>query len=516
MNYKFQMLENEYWWGGTSSDGIKFPFDKNTTISHDFRLLAYNQTMPMFLSNKGRCIWSDNAFKVTVENNCFEIEGENVTLESFGSTLREAYTGAMKNHFPPTGNKLPENFFTLPQYNTWMQMTYHQTQAGVIRYAEDILANGFKPGIIIIDEGWQMDYGNWVFNPQRFPNPKEMVTSLHKMGFTVMLWLVPYVRPDGLFFINHYLELLCPDMYDKYFLRTDDGSVALVEWWNGFSAIFDLTNKYDIDMLDNQLQALMNDIGIDGFKFDGGCLDSYSEFSVRTGKLRSNTKPSEYNIAWNNFGAKYKYHEFKDTFKGGGKRVIQRLGDRNHSWDNNGIDTIIPNSIAQGLLGHPFICPDMVGGGEFKLRELNLPVDQELFVRMAQCSALFPMIQFSWAPWEAVDEYHFGFIKKAHDLHLQFADTIIELVNDAYRTGEPILRSLEYNYPHCGYERINDIFMLGNSILVAPIVKKGEKIKTIHLPEGKWIGFDKKEYEGNQTIQLPITLKDLPYFKLIQ
>ena len=87
-------------------------------------------------------------------------------MESFGATLREAYIGALKKHFPVSGDELPEEFFTKPQYNTWMQYTYNPTQEGVLKYAHDIISNGFAPGIMIIDEGWQKEYGLWEFDPK--------------------------------------------------------------------------------------------------------------------------------------------------------------------------------------------------------------------------------------------------------------------------------------------------------------------------------------------------------------
>jgi alpha-glucosidase len=341
-----------------------------------------------------------------------------------------------------------------------------------------------------------------------------MVDELHKMGFKVMLWVVPYVSTDGLSFIKHYGPHAPEDK--EYFLRTESGEVAIVYWWNGYSAILDFTKECDRNYLDEQLHALMSDFGIDGFKFDGGTLSYYRKDYPINGAVRGDFTAAERNIAWNEFGTRYKFHEYKDTFKGGGKRSIQRIRDRGHLWEGDGLSTLIPNAIAQGLLGHPFVCPDMVGGGEWTYRENNIPVDQELFVRMAQCSALFPMMQFSWAPWEAVDTEHLNLIRRAHDLHNAFSDKILALVKDAHENGEPILRPLEYNYPHSGYERVHDTFMLGEDILVAPIIVKGQREREVPLPEGRWLGFDGKEYVGGKTVKITVTLADLPYFERIK
>ena len=173
MKYEFKMLEGEYWWGGSANDGKEAPYSKTTELVRDFRKSVSNQTMPMYLSSKGRCIWSEAPFACTIKNGIFTIDGENVTLETFGKTLKEAYLGAMKAHFPPRGNALETEFFRVPQYNTWMQFTYNQTQKGVLQYARDIVANGFKPGILMIDEGWQNRYGDWTFDKLKFPDPKK-------------------------------------------------------------------------------------------------------------------------------------------------------------------------------------------------------------------------------------------------------------------------------------------------------------------------------------------------------
>lgn len=511
MQYRFKMLENEYWWGGTSVDGSVSPFDSNTNIERNYVADSPNQTMPMFLSNMGRCIWSEEPFAVTVKNGEFIIDGNEVTIEEFGNSLKDAYVGAMNKHFPPSGDKLPGEFFRKPQYNTWIHLTYNQTQNGVLDYAKQILEHGFEPGILIIDEGWQIEYGCWEFNRDKFPDPKAMIESLHNDGFIVMLWVSPHVRADGERFVKQRMEYFNPDNFRDMFLKNTDGDIAIGSWWNGYSALVDFTKKCDWDFLDNQLQALMENYGVDGFKFDGGTVSHYSTELIN-GPAELNYKPYERNIAWNDFGIRYKFHEYKDTFKGGGRRMIQRIRDRAHSWDSDGISTLVPNAILQGILGHPYVCPDMIGGGEWTIKDLDLPVDEELFVRMAQCSAMFPMMQFSWAPWEALSEKYYDCVKKAHDLHIEFSEIFGELADDAYKDGEPILRSLEYNYPHCGYEKINDQFMLGEDIMVAPVLCKGQTIKNVVLPKGEWKSLEGTVYSGGQTVEIPVGIDSIPVF----
>ncbi len=516
MKLTVKMLSGECFFGGSVSRAECNPFDENSVFDYDMNE-GSNQTMPFFLSNFGRYIWSERPMVVHIENGEISLESESeIIVERAGSTLRDAYLAASRAHFPFSGKLPPLDFFENAQYNTWMEMDYNQTQEGVLSYARGLRDHGYSGGVLMIDEGWHTRYGTWEFDFAKFPDPKAMVDELHSLGFKVMLWVVPFITPDGRDFVLNAdptkQALKGSSEGKQLFLRTDEGKVALVWWWNGYSAIFNMCNKDDRDYLDGKLSYLMDTYGIDGFKFDGGNIYHYNPKNIANG-TQSAYSADELNIAWNEFGARYEYHEYKDTFKGGGKAVIQRLQDRNHSWNNHGLTSIIPSALLQGLIGHPFICPDMVGGGEWSLKyRKGFCVDEELFVRMAQTSALFPMIQYSWSPWTALSPEYAQYCLEASLLHKKYADYVVEEVKKSAVSGEPIVRHMEYEYPHCGYERICDQFMLGSDILVAPVVTQGARERTVILPKGKWLYLGEKEYKGGQTVTVPAPLDTLPYF----
>ena len=142
----------------------------------------------------------------------------------------------------------------------------------------------------------------------------------------------------------------------------------------------------------------------------------------------------------------------------------------------------------------------------------NFKLDMELFVRMAQVSALLPMMQFSWAPWRMLDKKHAELCREAAGLHKKFAPYIIEEVKKSALSGEPIVRFMEYEYPNMGYEGINDQFMLGSDILVAPVVVKGQFKRKVVLPRGKWKYLGDTEYEGGKDVLVDSPLEILPYF----
>jgi len=512
-----KILPGEHWWGGTTIHAF-CPITDKSEYHQDFRISAGNQTMPGFISSLGRYIWIDGLFRVDVENGEFVFDCKGLELDESGSCLKDAFKNAQKKHFPCDKVELKEEFFTAPQYNCWIQFAYYPTQDGVLKYAREIVDNGYEPGVFIIDEGWHVhtDYGHWDFDFARFPEPKKMVDELHEMGFKVMLWVTPFVSPNGPRYFRSINPLVGtdPEAAKHLYKRNDKGEVAVIKWWNGYSAILDMTNNYDVDFLDKQLCYLIDEYGVDGFKFDGGATNQYTNSNIINGKYDETSDEEKSNRAWNEFGRRYPFHEYKDTYNGGGKNCIQRLHDRDHSWTNNGINELIPCAILCGLIGHPFICPDMIGGGEWRNRYTpGFEVDEELFVRMAQCSALFPMMQFSWAPWEALSEEYAKYCLDAAKLHLEFADELLALVKSAEQTGEPIIRSLDWAEPHKGYEAIVDEFLLGDDILVAPVVTKNTYKRDVVFPCGIWTDGEGNTFEGDRTYSLNAPIDKLLYFR---
>lgn len=501
---QIEILQNEYWWGGIGHHGSKMPFSSQSEYSANLtRQSAGNQSAPFFLSSKGRYLWCEEPFSIRFSGGEITAEapvGE-LVLEQLQRTLRGAYQDALRRFFPPGGGLPPDVFFAKPQYNTWAELTYQQNQQSILRYARDILANGYAPGIFIIDDTWQADYGAWRFEPGRFPAPKEMLQQLRDLGFSVMLWVCPFVSPDSMEFRE-----LCE--IPGGLLRTADGAPAILPWWNGYSACLDMAQPGGRGWLADKLNGLMQDYGIDGFKFDDNGFDDYADALAAC----PGHTPAGLAAAWINFAAGYPFHEVKNTWKAGGRPLVQRLRDKAHRWDGEGLSCIIPDAIALSLTGHSFLCPDMVGGGEWTNFVDGFPLDEELFVRLAQCAVFFPMMQFSAAPWRVLSPANAALVKVAHDLRQTLAPRILALARESARTGEPMLRPLCYSFPDGGYETLTTQFMLGEDILAAPVLQKGVKTQMVLLPPGVWQAADGTLHTGPAKLELAVQPESIPHF----
>jgi len=510
---RISLSEGEKVWAGIINDGHLMPFDTNFTFDFYANNKA-NQLQPLILTSKGQYAWSEQPYK-------FEIKGSEILISdpynqvvtgSYGKSLAEVQRFVRLKYFPSNG-KMPDSMlFSRPQYNTWIELTYNQNQTDVLKYAQGILDNGFPAGVLMIDDTWQEDYGLWKFHPGRFPNPAEMVEKLHKMGFKVMLWICPFVSADQTMIYNTLKE-------SKAFLlqksSADDtwqsqSKPLMVEWWNGQSAVLDFSNPAAVQWFDQQLDGLVKDFGVDGFKFDAG--DMY--FYPADGLSMKSVTPNEQCELFARFGLRFPLNEYRACWKMGGQPLAQRLQDKSHTW--NDLNKLIPDMILEGLCGYAFSCPDMIGGGEWTSFLDESKLDQDLIVRSAQCHALMPMMQFSVAPWRVLDSVHLNAVKAAVNLRTQFTPLIMQLTNEAAKTGEPILKSMEYVFPGQGFEVVTDQFMLGDKLLVAPMLEKGKLYRDVKLPAGQWKTSDGKILKGGKTYQQSVALDQLLYYEKIK
>ncbi len=366
-------------------------------------------------------------------------------------------------------------------------------------------------GVIMIDDNWADYYGRFDFRSDRFINAAAMIDTLHSMGFKVMLWVSPFVSPDT----EVARELLAKKlllMANK--VKTgnpekDADEPAIITWWNGYSAVLDFTNPDAIKWFKGRLDHMVDTYHLDGFKFDAGDADFYPANAV---SFKPAT-PNEHSRLWGELGLYYPLNEYRAMWKMGGEPLVQRLRDKKHNWED--LQKLIPDLTTAGLLGYQFTCPDMIGGGEYGSFIGRDKLDEQLVVRSAQCSALMPMMQFSVAPWRVLSKQNLAAVKKAVDIRAKYTPYIMQLVKQAAKTGEPITRSMEYEFPNQGLAEVSGQFMLGNKYLVAPMVANGNT-KTIYLPKGKWKSDLGKTVKGPAMIEMDVAADRLPVFELIK
>lgn len=485
---KHLFLPGEYWYGGNVYDGIRQPVGPEDEITLSLECNETpNQSMPFFVSSAGRYLWREEGYTIRFAGGVIECPEDVILSEGHGN-LRGAYLAGMRKYFPFHDIRLPQKLFDGPIYNTWIELMYDQEQEAVLRYAREILEHGLEPGVLMIDDGWNECYGDWRFHSGKFPDPEGMIRELKSLGFSVMLWVCPFVTPDSMAF---------RDALGRGILMMENGEemqqrAFLTRWWNGCSAVLDMTKKEAASWMDVQLERLMA-VGVDGFKFDAGDSIYYPE----SGQVSQN----EHSRLWATYGEKYDLNEYRVTWKGGGYSLLQRLCDKNHSWGEKGVASLMPDTLLQGLTGHPFCCPDMVGGGEYLnfCQESLAGLDEEIFLRHSEIACMMPAIQFSAAPWRVLSAACFEEIKGQLRMRAEWREYRLEVLHHAMATGEPVVRTMEYQFPGQGMKKCMDQFMVGEKLLVAPRYKKGQTGRDVSLPEGQW-KYQEHLFEGGRRL----------------
>jgi alpha-glucosidase len=314
-----------------------------------------------------------------------------------------------------------------------------------------------------------------------------MISQLHRMGFKVMVWICPFVSADQAMTVQSLMKdkaLLMQQTANKptWEKATDP---AIIKWWNGYSASLDFTNPAAVHWFNGELDRIVKDYDIDGFKFDAGDMNLYPADAL---PMKPAT-PNQLCELYAQFGLRFPLNEYRACWKMAGQPLGQRLHDKDHTWEQ--LQQLMPQMITEGLAGYTFSCPDMVGGGNWVSFQDPKTFNQDIVVRSAQIHALMPMMQFSVAPWRILDAAHLAAVKKAVATREKFTPRILELAQQSAKTGEPIISSLEYYFPNQGFETVNNEFMLGQNILVAPVDNQSTS-RDVALPRGKWTSDDGK------------------------
>lgn len=169
---------------------------------------------------------------------------------------------------------------------------------------------------------------------------------------------------------------------------------------------------------------------------------------------------------------------------------------------------VVADSLSVSIAGYSFIIPYSAGG----FYSGFAPSDEE-FIRMVQAITLMPAMSFTRRPWR-FSEKTVGLTKACLALHGEHVPTIVELAKRRLSTGAPIIRPLWYLSPDDAKTyAIADQFLLGDDILVAPVLTVGVRERPVYFPAGTWLDQHGKSYTGPAQFTVSAPLEELPYFK---
>ncbi|XP_049836800.1 myogenesis-regulating glycosidase-like [Schistocerca gregaria] len=386
---------------------------------------------------------------------------------------RVAHEEAIKEYFDKPLGIPDERMTTHPIWSTWARYKRDINDTTVRQFANEIVEHGFSNSQIEIDDKWETCYGSLTFDPNKFPDVRALVDDLHAMGFRVTLWVHPFINSD------------CEPRYSRaleegWFVSDSEGSTN-TSWWNGEGGIIDFNSVAAAGQWSCMLWKIKTETGIDSFKFDAGETSWLPELPV----LRpTETNPVQYSMDYVQTAAQFgamvevRVGQHSQQFP-----YYVRMLDKDSRWGlDNGLASLVTTLLQMNMVGYPFVLPDMVGGNGYGSDVLT----KELFIRWLQATVFMPAIQFSYVPWDFDDET-VELSRQLVALHAQYAPRIVELMRKAADDGSPVNPPIWWVDPTDDTAlAINSEFLLGEDLLVAPVLEEGAASRDIYLPRGNW------------------------------
>lgn len=417
-----------------------------------------------------------------------------------GSDVTSIHKYMVRRYFNKPSRVPAPEAFQHPIWSTWAIYGRAVDQDKVLRFAQQIRQHHFNSSHLEIDDMYTPAYGDFDFDEAKFPNASDMFDRLREAGFSVTLWVHP--------FVNYNSSRFGEGVERELFVREPTGRLpALVRWWNGIGAVLDFTHPEARDWFHSHLQRLRSRYGVASFKFDAGEV-SYLPRDFST--FRPLPDPSVWSRRYTEMALPfYSRAEVRVGYQSQNISCFFRLVDRDSVWGYDlGLRSLIPAVLTVSMLGYAFILPDMVGGNAVPERTVGGPngPERELYVRWLEVAAFMPAMQFSIPPWQ----YGAEVVAIAHKFAALRASLVapllLELAGEITDTGDPIVRPLWWIAP--GDEtahRIDSQFLIGDTLLVAPVLEPGKQERDVYLPAGKW-----RSYKGELFDKTPVLLTDYP------
>ena len=469
--------------------------------------------IPFFMSNRGYGMFMHTSAPVTCDfgatyiglNKMF-MGDENLDLFVFfgePKDILDEYTDLVgKPGMPP-----------LWSFGTWMsRITYFSEKEGY-DVAANIRKNKYPCDVIHFDTGWfdvdwQCDYK---FSENRFQNPQQMLKDLRSQGFHVCLWQLPYFTPKN----RYFSELIEKDMY----VKNGNGELPYED------VVLDFSNPETVKWYQDKLAGLLN-IGVSAIKVDFGEAAPLNGIyaSGKSGWYEHNLYPVRYDMAVSEITKKLHNENImwaRAAWAGSQRYPLHWGGDA--ATTNTGLLGTLRAGLSFGLSGFSFWSHDM--GGFVK------STPEDMYCRWIPFGFLTSHTRAHGAPptepWLYDSKRVQDVFRKSAEMKYRLMPYVYAQAKECTEKGLPMLRALFVEFPDDpGAWKVDDEYLFGSQILVAPLLESGMTGRTVYLPEGKWIDYQtEKVYEGGwhriEAGSLPIIMlvRDgsvLPHLKLAQ
>ena len=443
--------------------------------------------IPFFMSNRGYGIFIHTTTPITLDFG-HDFSGVNSMMVGDDALDLFVFLGTPKeilNEYTDLTGKSPMP--PLWSFGLWMSRCTYNAEQQVRDIAGKLRENKIPCDVLHLDTGWfetdwQCDYE---FSKTRFSDPKQMLADLKADGFRVSCWQLPYFVPKNKLFP----ELVAQNLV----VRDRKGNLPYED------AVLDFSNPKAVEWYQNKLAGLLNE-GVSAIKVDFGEAAPADGIYAdgRTGFYEHNLYPLRYNQAVAEITKKVTGDDIiwaRSAWAGSQRYPLHWGGDAESTDD--GMAAELRGGLSFGLSGFTFWSHD-VGG--FTANSVAA-MDQDLFARWlafgmltshSRCHGEAPK-----EPWNYGTNFMNEF-RVEDEMKYKLMPYVYAQAKDSSDHGLPMVRALFVEFPgDPGSWNVDDEYLYGSQMLVAPLMHNGETSRNVYLPPGTWIDYQSgKNYSG--------------------
>lgn len=409
----------------------------------------------------------------------------------------------------------------LPQLWT---LGYHQSRWGyesetdMREVAANMRKNRIPCDVIHFDIEYMDHYKVFTWNPDTYDNPKKLIRDLSEDGFKIVTIIDPGVK------VEKGYDIYEAGIENDYFVKTAEGENYVNEVWPGDSVYPDFGRKSVRSwwsknhrfLIDMGVRGIWNDMN-EPASFRGEIPDDivfHDEEEEATHEKMHNVYGHLMSEAtyegMKEFDHRRPFVITRACYAGTQKYACGWTGDNHSIWAH--LQMAVPQLCNLGLSGMSFAGTDIGGFGS--------DTTPELMARWIQVGCFSPLFRnHSSKGWRYQEPWVFG--KRILDIYRTYVELRYQLLPYYYdlfeempRTGLPIMRPLVLHYEEDENVReLNDEFLIGTNILVAPIVNQGARRRMVYLPKGSWYDYHTGErLEGNTYFMREAPLELCPIY----
>jgi len=437
-------------------------------------------------------------------------------------------------------------------FRLWASGNEWNTQAEVLRQAELHRVHEIAVGTIVIEawsdestftawrdaeyevreDGAPMRLDDFRFPPDgAWPNPAAMIGELHSRDIRVVLWQIPLMkmRPHPVGQARADAEAAIRENVLIQEVKSD-GEIRPYRnrgWWFPLALMPDLSDARAAKWWTEKRRYLVEEMGVDGFKTDGGEHAWGSPIRYLKGMHGDEGNslfPVHYAKAYGDLlrsAGKAPVTFSRAGFTGSQAHGAFWAGDENSTWDAFRSSMFAGLSAASSGI--------VYWGWDFAGFSGDIP-SAELYLRSAAAATFVPIMQYhsefnqhrtpshDRTPWNIQertgDDRVLPVFRRFAKLRERLVPYLALETRHTLRTSQPLMRPLYFDYPHDELVWEHPLqWMLGRDILVAPVVHEGATRWSVYLPPGRWVdAFTGEPARGGSVIERAVPIDEIPVF----